>query len=69
LPFTPKVPSQIPACRFSIRIRAYDGGATSLADALRYEGNLRWDDSLMHLYRAGKIPEDVFKANAMVYGS
>jgi hypothetical protein len=36
-----------------------------LADALRYEDNLRWDDSLMHRYRAGKIPEDVFKANAM----
>ena len=49
----------------SAGIRAYDGGATSLADALRYKGNLRWDDSLMHLYRAGQIPEDVFKANAM----
>ncbi|MEI6714203.1 MAG: ATPase, T2SS/T4P/T4SS family [Verrucomicrobiota bacterium] len=47
-------------------IRAYDGGATSLADALRYKGNLRWDDSLRHLYRDGKIPEDIFKANAMV---
>ncbi len=49
----------------SAGIRAYDGGATSLADALRYRGNLRWDDSLLQLYRAGKIPEDVFKANAM----
>lgn len=49
----------------SAGIRAYDGGATSLADALRYKGNLRWDDSLMYLYRAGKIPEDIFKANAM----
>jgi hypothetical protein len=36
-----------------------------LADALRYEGNLSWDDSLMHLYRAGKIPEDVSKASAV----
>jgi len=49
----------------SAGIRAYDGGATSLADALRYKGNLRWDDSLLQLYRAGKIPEAVFKANAM----
>jgi twitching motility protein PilT len=47
-------------------IRAYDGGATSLADALRYKGNLRWDDSLKGLYRTGMIPEDVFKANSMV---
>ena len=46
-------------------IRAYDGGATSLADALRYKGNVRWDDSLKALYRSGLIPEDVFKANAM----
>ena len=49
----------------SIRIRASDGDATSLADPLRYKGNLRWDDLLVHLYRAGKIPEAVFKANAM----
>ena len=50
----------------SAGIRAYDGGATSLADMLRYKGNLRWDDSLRQLYRAGLIPEDVFRANAMV---
>lgn len=50
----------------SAGIRTYDGGATSLADMLRYKGNLRWEDSLMQLYRAGRIPEDVFRANAMV---
>jgi twitching motility protein PilT len=49
----------------AIRIRAADGGATSLADALRYKGNLRWDDSLVHLSRAGKISAAVFKASAM----
>ncbi len=46
-------------------IRAYDGGATSLADTLGNKGNMRWDDSLKHLYRSGFIPKDVFKANAM----
>lgn len=46
-------------------IRAYDGSATSLADALRYKGNLRWDQSLINLYRAGKISEDIFNANLM----
>jgi len=37
----------------SAGMRAYDGSATSLADALRYKGNLRWDQSLINLYRAG----------------
>ncbi len=46
-------------------IRAYDGSATSLADALRYKGNLRWDESLKSLYRDGHIPENVFNANLM----
>lgn len=46
-------------------IRAYDGAATTLADALRYKGNMRWDQSLKNLYRAGSIPEDVFNANLM----
>ncbi len=49
----------------SAGIRAYDSGSTSLADALRYKGNLRWDDSLMQLYQDGQIPEDIFRANAM----
>lgn len=49
----------------SAGIRSYDGAATSLADALRVKGNLRWDDSLKKLYRDGLIPEDVFKANVM----
>lgn len=46
-------------------MRAYDGSATSLADALRYKGNLRWDQSLINLYRAGHISEDVFNANLL----
>lgn len=46
-------------------MRAYDGSATSLADALRYKGNLRWDQSLMNLYRAGRISEDIFNANLL----
>jgi twitching motility protein PilT len=46
-------------------MRAYDGSATSLADALRYKGNLRWDQSLINLYRAGHISEDIFNANLM----
>jgi twitching motility protein PilT len=46
-------------------IRAYDGSATSLADALRYKGNLRWDSSLMSLYREGRISEDIFTANTL----
>lgn len=46
-------------------MRAYDGSATSLADALRYKGNLRWDQSLIKLYRAGHISEDIFNANLM----
>jgi twitching motility protein PilT len=49
----------------SAGIRAYDGSATSLADALRSKGNLRWDQSLMELYREGLIPESVFNANLM----
>ncbi|HBJ85720.1 MAG TPA: hypothetical protein DDZ88_17975 [Verrucomicrobiales bacterium] len=49
----------------SAGIRAYDGSATSLADALRSKGNLRWDQSLMELYREGLIPENVFNANLM----
>lgn len=47
----------------SAGIRAYDGNATSLADALRYKGNLRWDSSMMQLYREGKISEQVFSTN------
>ena len=46
-------------------IRAYDGNATSLADALRYKGNLRWDASLMQLYRAGRISEHIFSSNLL----
>lgn len=46
-------------------MRAYDGSATSLADALRYKGNLRWDQSLINLYKAGHISEDIFNANLM----
>ena len=46
-------------------MRAYDGSATSLADALRYKGNQRWDQSLINLYRAGHISEDIFNANLM----
>ncbi|MDB6075644.1 MAG: Pilus retraction ATPase PilT, partial [Verrucomicrobiaceae bacterium] len=46
-------------------IRSYDGAATSLTDALRVKGNLRWDQSLKQLYRSGLIPEDVFNANVM----
>ncbi len=49
----------------SAGIRAYDGAATSLADALRVKGNLRWDQSLMQLYRSGLIPDDVFSNNLM----
>lgn len=46
-------------------MRAYDGSATSLADALRYKGNLRWDQCLMNHYRGGVISEDVFNANLL----
>jgi twitching motility protein PilT len=46
-------------------MRAYDGSATSLADALRCKGNLRWDQSLINLYRGGQISEDVFNTNLM----
>lgn len=46
-------------------MRAYDGSATSLADALRYKGNLRWDQSLMSLYRNGQVSEEVFNANLL----
>lgn len=46
-------------------IRAYDGNATSLADALRYKGNLRWDQSLLQLYRDGRISEQIFSANLL----
>jgi twitching motility protein PilT len=46
-------------------IRAYDGAATSLVDALRVKGNMRWDDCLKNLYRNGHLPEDVFKANLL----
>lgn len=46
-------------------IRAYDGNATSLADALRYKGNMRWDQSLMQLYRGGQISENHFSANLL----
>jgi len=44
-------------------IRVYDGTATCLADALKYKGNQRWDQSLMKLYREGQISEDVFNSN------
>jgi twitching motility protein PilT len=44
-------------------IRAYDGAATSLEDALRCKGNLRWEESIKQHYRSGLLPEDVFKAN------
>jgi twitching motility protein PilT len=47
----------------SAGMRAYDGSATSLADALRYKGNLRWDQCLLNLYRNGEISEDVFSVN------
>ena len=46
-------------------IRAYDGSANSLNDALRSKGNLRWDQSLTEAYRSGLIAEDVFRANQM----
>jgi twitching motility protein PilT len=46
-------------------IRAYDGAATSLVDALRVKGNMRWDECLKGLYRNGLLPEDVFKANLL----
>lgn len=46
-------------------IRAYDGSANSLNDALRNKGNLRWDQSLTEAYRCGLIAEDVFRANQM----
>lgn len=49
----------------SAGIRSYDGAATSLVDALRVKGNLRWDESLKGLYRGGKLSEDVFKANLL----
>lgn len=49
----------------SAGIRAYDGNATSLADALRYKGNLRWDHSMMQLYRSGMISESMFNANLL----
>ena len=46
-------------------IRAYDGSANSLTDALRSKGNLRWEQSLNDAYRGGSIAEDVFRANQM----
>ena len=46
-------------------MRAYDGSATSLADALRYKGNMRWDQSMMQLYRSGQISEALFNANLL----
>lgn len=46
-------------------IRAYDGAATSLVDALRVKGNLRWNQSLKELYRNGQIPEDIFNTNLL----
>lgn len=49
----------------SAGIRAYDGSATSLEDALRCKGNQRWNQSLMSLYRASRISEDVFNANKL----
>jgi twitching motility protein PilT len=47
----------------SAGMRAYDGSATSLADALRYKGNLRWDQCLLNLYKSGLISEDIFSVN------
>lgn len=44
-------------------IRAYDGAAPSLEDALRHKGNLRWEESIKQHFRSGLLPEDVFKAN------
>lgn len=49
----------------SAGMRAYDGSATSLEDALRYKGNLRWNQSLTNLYRSGHIAEEVFNANLL----
>jgi twitching motility protein PilT len=49
----------------SAGIRVYDGTATCLADALKYKGNQRWDQSLMKLYREGQISEDVFNSNSI----
>ncbi len=49
----------------SAGMRAYDGSATSLEDALRYKGNLRWNQCLMNLYRGGQVSEDVFNANLL----
>lgn len=49
----------------SAGMRAYDGSATSLEDALRYKGNLRWNQCLMNLYRGGQVSEDVFTANLL----
>jgi len=49
----------------SAGIRAYDGSATSLEDALRCKGNMRWNQSLMSLYRDGRISEEVFNANML----
>ncbi len=46
-------------------MRAYQSGTTPLADALRYKGNLQWDQCLMSVFRAGRISEDVFRANLM----
>jgi twitching motility protein PilT len=46
-------------------IRAYDGAATSLIDALRVKGNMRWDECLKGLYRGGQLSEEVFKANLL----
>ena len=49
-------------------IRSYDGAATSLVDALRVKGNVRWNDSLKGLYREGRLAEDMFKANLLPGG-
>jgi len=49
----------------SAGMRAYDGSATSLEDALRYKGNLRWNQCLMNHYRGGAISEDIFNANLL----
>jgi twitching motility protein PilT len=44
-------------------IRSYDGNATSLADALRQRGNVRWNANMMELYRNGLIAEEIFRVN------
>ena len=46
-------------------MRAYDGNATSLEDTLRYNGNRRWEESMLQLYRSEQISENIFKENLL----